>query len=251
MFAIQRLETIMNLLQEKGNVQVNELVNLLNVSDVTVRKDLNRLQEDGLITKTHGGAILNREGSEGSGFNAPQKPLAKKRSELLAMGVTEYIQDGDTLFLGSGNTCTSFAQHLGNYNDLSIITNNIESIPYLRDKCKTVILIGGEVIFHENHTFSTSTQILSILEVYNINKAITSCSGVDVNCGISVSTEVSRNIFRAVLEAANTWYLIVDSDKFGTVSPYKIDDISRPDIIFTDRKENEYLNYDNIRILDL
>ena len=250
MFAIQRLETIMNLLQEKGNVQVNELVSLLKVSDVTVRKDLNRLQEDGLITKTHGGAILNREGSEGGNFNTPQKPTTKNRSALLAKGVTEYIQDGDTLFLGSGNTCTAFAQHLGNYLDLSIITNNIEAIPFLRDKCKTVILIGGEVLFHENHTFSTSTQILSILQDYNINKAITSCSGVDVNCGISVSTEVSRNIFSAVLEASNTWYLIVDSNKFGAVSPYKIDDISRPDIIFTDHKENEYLQYDNIRTLD-
>lgn len=251
MFAIQRLDTIMELLQEKGNVQVTELVSLLNVSDVTVRKDLNRLQEDGLITKTHGGAILNKAGYETSNFNTPQKPPTNTRSALLAKAVTEYIQDGDTLFLGSGNTCTSFAQYLGNYQDLSIITNNIEAIPYLRDKCKTVILIGGEVIFHESHIFSTSSQILHYLQDYNINKVITSCSGLDINFGISVSTEVSRNIFNAVLKTSSSWYLVVESTKFDSVSPYKIDDINRPDIIFTDYTDQKYLKYDNIKILDL
>ncbi len=110
MFAIQRLESILELLNEKGIVQVNELVKLLNVSDVTIRKDLNKLQKDGLITKTHGGAILNKELSNPSLISTPKSQISTDNRDVLAQIACSYIQDGDTIFLGSGNTCTAFAK---------------------------------------------------------------------------------------------------------------------------------------------
>lgn len=250
MFAIQRQETILRLLNENGTIQVNELVKLLKVSDVTIRKDLNKLQADGLITKTHGGAVLNRNSLVAT--NAPNlnEPNANTKL-LLANKVTEYLQDGETLFLGSGNTCTAFARYMGHFDDLCIITNNIEAIPHLRDKCKTVILIGGEVIYHESHTFSSSRQIENVLMDFNISKAITSCTGIDLKGGISVSTEVSRNLFTAVLKAAHSWLLIADDAKFNVVSPYKIDDVTRPDFIFTDSVRDDYKAFGNIHTINL
>jgi DeoR family fructose operon transcriptional repressor len=246
MFAIQRLESILELLNEKGIVQVNELVKLLNVSDVTIRKDLNKLQKDGLITKTHGGAILNKDITVPSLISPPATNDHPESIDMLAEYVSSYIEDGDTLFLGSGNSCTALAQHLGDFKDLAIITNNVEAIQHLRGKCKTVILIGGEIIFHRSHSFTTSTQINEYLSSYNITKAITSCSGIDLKVGISVSTEVSKNIISAVIKVAGSWYLIADQGKFDCISPYKIADIDRPAFIITDIVNPRYNTCKNI-----
>ena len=246
MFAIQRLESILELLNEKGIVQVNELVKLLNVSDVTIRKDLNKLQKDGLITKTHGGAILNKELSNPSLISTPKSQISTDNRDVLAQIACSYIQDGDTIFLGSGNTCTAFAKHLGDHSDLSIITNNVEAIQYLRGKCQTTILIGGEIVFHDNHSFTTSTQIDEYLRSYNITKAITSCAGIDLKVGVSVTTEVSKNIISAVLKVANSWYQVVDQSKFNAISPYKISDIERPEFIITNTIDPDYKNCSNI-----
>lgn len=249
MFAIQRLESILEILHEKGTVQVNELVKLLNVSDVTVRKDLNKLQEEGLITKTHGGAVLNKDISNQSLLGYPGTEVGAENDDhfLLAHHAVDYIHDGDTIFLGSGNSCAAFAKTLGVFNDLSVITNNVEAVHHLRGKCKTVILIGGEIIFHDNHLFTTSTQIDAYLSSYNINLAITSCTGVDMTFGISVSTEASKNIISAVLKVAKNWMLIADQSKFNTVSPYSIADINKPEIIVTNVTDIDYLKYKNIK----
>lgn len=246
MFAIQRLETILEILDKNGIVQVNELVKLLNVSDVTIRKDLNKLQRDGLITKTHGGAVLNKDIANVSLLNNNKITSKHNKKEDLAHFACQYVQKGDTIFLGSGYTCTALARQISPDDDVSIITNNIEAVQYLKDKCKTLILIGGEVIFHENHSFTTSTQINDYLKSYNINKVITSCSGVDMNCGISFSTEVSKNIISAILRISQSWYLLADQSKFNTVSPYKTVDIENAQLIVTDARLSEYSKFSNI-----
>ena len=249
MFAIQRRESILEILNDKGTVQVTELVQLLGVSDVTVRKDLSKLQDEGLITKTHGGAVLNKEIANQSMVQSTQsdRSPASDLRQALAQHAAATIEDGETLFLGSGRTCTAFAKSLNNFNDLSIITNNVEAVQYLRGKCKTVILIGGEVIFHQNHSFTSSTQIDSYLSEYNINTAITSCTGIDRTFGISVSTEVSRNIINAVVNAAKSWIVVADSDKFDAVSPYKIADLEVPEMIVTDIDSPAYREFSNIK----
>lgn len=235
MFAMQRSEKILEILYAEKTVQVSDLVKLFNVSDVTIRKDLKKLQSNGIITKTHGGAVLKNSCIS-----------TKPRKDQLAKFVCEHIKDGETIFLGSGYACVSFAKQLPNDCEISIITNNIEAIPYLKDKCKTLILLGGEVITHDNNFFTTSSEIYEQLKSYNINKAITSCSGVDLNFGISFSTEASKKIIDAILKNSQSWYLMADSSKFNNVSPYKIADIDTPKMIVTESLLEEYKKYKNI-----
>lgn len=246
MFAIQRSEKILEILEEKGIVYVNDLVQLFNVSDVTIRKDLNKLQKQGTITKTHGGAVLNKEVPTiiPTEINSTSDILTKK--DRLAEAAYNYIQKGDTIFLGSGYTCSSLAKHIKRSDDISVITNNLEAALILKEKCKTLILIGGEVVVYGNYAFTTSNQINEYLKAFNINMAITSCSGFDKNFGISVSTEVSHKIIEAVIKNAFSWYLLVDESKFDHVSPYKVSDISRVDTILTDKRSNAYQDFSNI-----
>jgi len=235
MFAMQRSEKILEILYTKKTVQVSDLVKLLRVSDVTIRKDLKKLENNGTITKIHGGAVLRNSYIS-----------TKPKKDQLAKFVCKHIKKGETIFLGSGYACVSFAKQLPNDCEISIITNNIEAIPYLKDKCKTLILLGGEVITHDHNFFTTSSEIYEQLKSYNINKAITSCSGVDLNFGISFSTEASKKIIDAILKNSQSWYLMADSSKFNNVSPYKIADIETPEMIVTESLIEKYKKYKNI-----
>ncbi|QUI21152.1 DeoR/GlpR transcriptional regulator [Vallitalea pronyensis] len=248
MFAIQRSEKILELLEKKGIVHVNNLVDLFQVSDVTIRKDLNKLQEQGLITKTHGGAVLNKKHNTlvtpPKNSSSPTSITLKK--EKLAAAAYPYIQKGDTIFLGSGYTCAALARHIKRSDDISVITNNLEAALILKEKCRTLILMGGEVIVYDNYTFTTNPQMSEYLKTFNINKTITSCSAIDKNFGISVSTEVNHKIITSVLEVAYNWYLLVDESKFNQVSPYKVADVSSVDMILSDIKSDEYSTFKNI-----
>ena len=243
MFAMQRSEKIMEILYKKETVQVNNLVEVLNVSDVTIRKDLKKLEKKGIIVRTHGGAILKKNNI--MHIDSSVESLTSKK-DALAKLAWEQIKDGDTIFLGSGYTCVSLAKQIPDDCDISVITNNIEAIPYLKDKCKTLILIGGEVISHGRNFFTSSSDLDEQLKSYNINKAFTSCSGLDLNFGVSFSTEASKKIISAILKNSQNWYLIADSSKFNIVSPYKISDIDIPEIIITDIQLKEYKNLKNI-----
>lgn len=248
MFAIQRSEKILELLEKKGIVHVNNLVDLFQVSDVTIRKDLNKLQEQGLITKTHGGAVLNKKHNTlvtpPKNSSSPTSITLKK--EKLAAAAYPYIQKGDTIFLGSGYTCAALARHIKRSDDISVITNNLEAALILKEKCRTLILMGGEVIVYDNYTFTANPQMSEYLKTFNINKTITSCSAIDKNFGISVSTEVNHKIITSVLEVAYNWYLLVDESKFNQVSPYKVADVSSVDMILSDIKSDEYSTFKNI-----
>lgn len=246
MFALQRSEKIMEILHKKETVQVNDLVKVLNVSHVTIRKDLNKLAKAGIIVKTHGGAVLKKDDVPHNNGHTEKSTSIDKKKDALARLTWDHIKDGDTIFLGSGYTCVSFAKQIPDNCDISVITNNIEAIPYLKGKCNTLILIGGEVITHEKNFFTYSSEIEDQLKSYNINKAITSCSGIDLNFGVSFSTEASKKILSAILKNSQIWYLIADSSKFNIVSPYKVSDIETPEMIITDTQIEEYKNLSNI-----
>lgn len=244
MFAMERSKKILEILHNKGSVQVNDLVKLFNVSDVTIRKDLKKLDISGIITKTHGGAILKKPIISIEKQNHSTDQDFKK--DKLAKYVCRYIKNGDTIFLGSGYGCVSLAKQLPNDLNISVITHNIDAAQYLKDKCKTLILLGGEVVNYNNCLFTYSAESLEELKSYNINKAITSCSGIDLNFGISFSTEASKKIVSTVLKNSQSWYLIADSSKFNNVSPYKISDIDVPKMIVTDTLLDEYKKNKNI-----
>ncbi len=192
MFAIQRSERIMEILEEKGRVYVNDLVKEFGVSDVTIRKDLNKLQKQGFITKTHGGAVLNREAAAPSIVTPSSiQPSTNTRKDSVAQAAYSYINKGDTIFIGSGYTCASLANHIQRSDDVSVITNNLEAALILKEKCRTLILIGGEVVVYGNYAFTNNNAIREELNNFNINIAFTSSSALDRNFGVSVSTEVS------------------------------------------------------------
>lgn len=255
MFAEQRIDQILEMLKEDGIVHVKDLVERFSVSDVTIRKDLGKLQRQGLATKTHGGAIL-KQATEGNAAAetspaaaetaAPPSDASHGSKEHLAAAAYRRLQKGDTIFLGSGVTCTMLARHIQPGDNLSVITNNLEAALILKDRCRTLILLGGEVNVYGGYAFTTNSQNSTYINTFNINKAITSCAGIDAKLGVSVSTEVNYRIMDAAIKTAHSWYLLVDRSKFNHVFPYKLADIDQVDVILSDCSDERYGNYGNI-----
>lgn len=250
MLAVQRSQKILEILHENKSVQVSDLVKLFNVSDVTIRKDLKKLQEDGIVTKTHGGAVLKKAISLAKKAEKPKNcdysMDQNSKKDDLARYICRYIKNGDTIFLGSGYGCLALARQLPDDLNISVITHNIEAVQHLKDKCRTVILLGGEVVDYDGSLFTYSSEIQEELKVYNINKAITSCSGVDLDFGISFSTEASKKVITEVLKNSQSWYLMADSSKFNNLSPYKVADIHTPEMIVTELLTDKYQAVKNI-----
>lgn len=247
MFAIQRSDKIIELLHQNNIVYVRDLVELFDVSDVTIRKDLNKLAKQGVVTKTHGGAILTQKQIPTPHTTANNISTNHKQiKDHLAKITYTKISHGDTIYLGSGYTCTALAGLIQRSDDICVITNNIEATLALRGKCRNLILLGGEVVEFESYTFTASNQIEHYLKAYNINVAITSSSAIDKDYGVSFSTEVNLRILSTIKQAAYKWYLMVDHSKFGRVSPYKVADINEVTEVITDKIPVGYQDFQNI-----
>ncbi len=142
----ERLEEITRLVNQKGTIRVSDIVKLLNVTDMTVRRDLVELEEQGVLTKIHGGARSNKAFQYREYSHAEKHIQNKEAKQAIASKAAQLIEDGDTIFLGPGTTVAFLAEALNNQR-LTVITNCMPVFTLLMAK-KTedfqVFLLGGE-----------------------------------------------------------------------------------------------------------
>ena len=210
----ERRQTLLDLLHRQPGLRVPEIAQSLDVSEGTVRNDLNALEIEGLLMRVHGGAVLrdqprNFNASFNTRYNehgAEKIAIAKKAAAL--------VQDGDSLLLDSSSTAYYFAQHLGERQRLRIVTNGIDIARLLaQNSTNTVILIGGMM----NPDGSSVTGLLSeqIIAELHIQKAFVSCSGFSVERGMTEVHFEEAQIKRKALESARQVFALVDSSKMG------------------------------------
>lgn len=136
----------------------------------------------------------------------------KDRTRIaLAERACEEIQDGDSIFLGSGQTCCYLAKLLERFHNLSIVTNNITALSDLLKTDSRVYLLGGEVTSTDAHTlFSSPENPSTFTNHVFVSKAFTSISGIDLQAGLTVHSIVSTHIYRNLPSIARSWYLMAD-----------------------------------------
>ena len=258
----ERINEIRRLIIENGRVLVSELCEKYQVSDVTIRKDLQMLQKEGLIKKIYGGALLNKEADYNknriSDLQYFQEKFGEKENYEGKMKAAELaasmVTDGDTLFLGSGSTCCMLAKKLNRYKDLTVVTNNISALTdLLAFPCK-LFIIGGEVTSVDDATFFSSIENASqYLKSVYVSKVFTSCFGLDLNAGIKLNSIISTYIYRAISDMHKSWYMLADREKFGHIGIYRVADLAQVDCVVADEIQEEYRTYfenHGIRLLD-
>jgi DeoR/GlpR family transcriptional regulator of sugar metabolism len=238
-----RHSEILNILKAKKSVRINDLTAFFGVSNVTIRNDLDLLDKQGLLVKTHGGAVLKTDSASLFTFGTQDddKYITAKNIVDLAFST---IEEGDCIFLGSGYTSYLLAERLKELNNISVVTNNVSAVSILKPSDINVFLLGGELIFYKD---MISTSCYKSDELFKsgitINKAYTSILGIDLNAGLTVNYELSRNMYSTITKIASDWYLMVASNKFDKTSLYKVADINNVKCVISDKIPQSYKDH--------
>jgi DeoR/GlpR family transcriptional regulator of sugar metabolism len=237
----KRIDEIRKLLTEQGKVRVSDLSTHFNVSEVSVRKYLAKLEEEGFAERFYGGAALKKRSSAHSNMeNIYSDPLLLS----LAQEARRQISAGDTIFIGSGRSCCVLARLLDGIENLKVVTNNISALDELIHNAARVYLIGGEVTSTDRQTlFSSWESPQSLLKNIFVNKAFTSIAGLDLKAGLTVDSVISTYIFKHIPTMAHHWYMMADNSKFDKISIYPIGELNQINTLITNDVPEHYSNY--------
>jgi DeoR/GlpR family transcriptional regulator of sugar metabolism len=231
--AYVRRQSLLEMLRKQPGLRVSELAKALSVSEGTIRNDLNALEEEGRLTRVHGGAILNdQEQFQNNSFllRFRQNSAAKT---AIARRAAELVEDGDSILLDASSTAYYLALELSGRKKLRVMTNGFEVARELaQNSTNTVILIGGVV----NNDSSSVTGLLSeqIIAEMHIEKAFFSCSGFSIQRGMTEVHLEEAQLKRMAIGSSKQIIALIDSSKFGKedLTPF-----ARPDQVtrlFTD-----------------
>lgn len=255
MLTEERKKWILNRVNEQTSVSVAELSDSLQVSEVTVRKLLNQLDEEGYLKRTRGGAIsMTGTIKEFAQKEKEKKNIAEKRQ--IAQLAYQLIQDGDSVCLDAGSTTLELARLIknGNKKNLVVVTNAINIALELVDAEDTeLILIGGSV----RHRIQSCVGYIAqnALDHLNFKKFFLGSNGISLEGDVTTPNECEAQMKRAMLEKAQEVYLVADSSKYEYVTLTKICSLSDITGIITDENiSDEYLEiirekFKNLKII--
>lgn len=237
MFAIERRRKIISLLEEKNSVTVLELSKIFNITEETVRRDLEKLEKEGLLKRTYGGAVA----IENTNMELPLKirevtNIDNKHN--IGLKVSDYIEDGDTIALDSSTTALQVAKQIKSKKRMTVITNAISVVYELSDAKDTTVISTGGTLRPSTMGFVGHLAEESIKK-YNVDKAVISCKGIDMERGVTESNEAEAEVKKAMIDAADKVFLLADSTKFNKISFVKMLKFEVIDAIFTDKKLTE------------
>lgn len=240
MFAIERRNSILAALREEKHVVVSELAKKFEVSEETIRRDLDKLEKEGHVVKTYGGAVISEDTVNELPYVVRKKANVEAKQKIAELAA-EIIMDGDTLILDASSTALFIAQKIKTKKDITLLTNSIEVLMELSDVTGWKILSTGGSL-KERSCALIGSQTEECIERFHVDKAFISCKGVDAEHGFTDSNDAHAAVKRKMIAAASQVFFVVDSSKFGKLSFTSISMFSGVDAVITDRCPNEEWN---------
>lgn len=234
MLAVERRKIILEKVHEEKKVIVSELSKEFDVSEETIRRDLEKLADEGHVIKSYGGAVINEIGSIDLPFNVRWKANAVGKQKIAEL-VSEEITDGEHVFLDASTTAVFIAKNIKSKSNLTIITNSIEILLELSDVRGWNIIDTGGTLKGDSMSL-VGKKASDHIEKYNADKVFLSCKGIDMEKGVTEGNDETGNIKQSMITSSKKVYLTVDSSKFDKVAFSTICSLSKIDVIITDRK---------------
>jgi len=229
-----REEEIIAIVSEKKKIQVNELSNRLNVSKVTIRKDLDKLEQRGIIHRQHGFALINN-------FDDLNYRLSKHYDlkRKIAIEAAKQVADGETVMIESGSTCALLAEELAFHKqDVTIITNSCFIASYVR-KSETIkiILLGGD--YQKDSQVNVGPLLKQSVKNFFVDKLFVGIDGFDQTRGFTGSNMARSDASRCLANCAEKTIILTDSSKFtnkGIISVLSFTEVAE---VYTDNGLSE------------
>ncbi|MFT7334800.1 MAG: DeoR family transcriptional regulator of aga operon [Porticoccaceae bacterium] len=228
----RRQEDILKELNQKGYVNVVDLCETHNVSTVTIRKDLNFLENEKLLHRTHGGAskqpiyAFERDVSDKEALQVGQK-------KEIAEEALKYISNNDYIILGSGSNIHYLSQIIKGFQKLTVLTPSLKvSLELCKEQGIDTIQLGGDI--RNNSTSAVGPIAESILGQFSCNKLFLGADGVDLEFGLSTSNALEAHLNKAMIDVAEKVIVLADSTKMNIRGFGKICNLNRIDVLITD-----------------
>ena len=224
----EREHTILNRLMVQGAVSVAHLSSELEVSEVTIRSDLSSLEERGLLSRTHGGALPSIHPHI---FQRQNMNLEEKHR--IAKAAADLVGDGDAIMIEAGTTTSLLPRYLAGKRDILIITNSVpafesaKSNPALR-----ITLVGGE--FRDSTDSFVGRITLDTIRRFNVRCAFVGTDGFSLKSGITTHLIEGGDVISVMREQAENLVLLADSSKYGKTGVVTILPLSQINTLITD-----------------
>ncbi|WP_026235496.1 DeoR/GlpR family DNA-binding transcription regulator [Echinicola pacifica] len=247
----QRKEKILDLLKEDGSAKVIDLARLFKVTEVTIRQDLEKLEKNGLVIREHGGVHLKNVEDQVRSFSLIHQDNLREK-EIIAEKCLEFIHPGDTIILDSGSTTTEIAKKIMDIKGLTVITNALNITLMLGATPNIeVIMTGGE--FKAPTLSLTGQKAADFFKGLNVQKLFLATAGISLKSGLTYPSISDLVVKKAMIDAADTTYLVADSSKIGKSAFASLGALSLIDYIITDEgvedKHKEVLKDNDIQLI--
>lgn len=251
MLTEERFNKILTLLDEKKAVTVQELSEILNTSESTVRRDLNTLNSKGKLHKVHGGAtaaspesIINTEEDVRT-----KNRLHSKEKEIIAQYAASLINDDDFIYIDAGTTTEKLINFIPNNSKATFVTNGIVHAKKLVYKGLRAFVIGGELKLITEAIIGINA--VCELNKYNFTKCFLGTNGIARNNGLTTPDIDEAVLKNRAFERSSITYVLADHSKFNRVFPVSFGDMSKT-LIITDRLDNdEFKKYADIKEVNI
>lgn len=227
----ERRQRIKEILTLKKRILVNEMSGEFNVSPVTIRKDLEILEKRGILTRVHGGAIINHSSVQDLALTEKERIHTNEKRRIAELAES-LINPGDTIILDSGSTTTQLARLLKFKRDITVITNAVNIASELAASELTVILTGG--ILREKSFSLVGPIAEDSLRSVTADILFLGVDGIDFKYGMTTPNFLEARVNKIMIQVAEQVIVLADSSKFGRRSTGVIDNLQQVDKIITD-----------------
>jgi DeoR/GlpR family transcriptional regulator of sugar metabolism len=233
LFLQERLDQIVTLLQKEGRVSVADLSDHFGVSAVTIRNDLTSLQQQGLLVRTHGGAVTRPDLNMELPAFSLRKELHLAEKERIGQAAAALVRDGDSIALDASTTAWQIAHHLKDRRELTVVTNGLfVALEFLDSPGVTVVMPGGSLR-------AASASLVGelgacILERYHVQKGFFGAGGFTFEEGLTDTSQYEVELKQRMVERSKEVIAIVDSSKWGQVTFASLASIAQLDRVISD-----------------
>lgn len=231
MNATERQQRILELLDRRGRLTIADLSNRFSVSDMTIRRDLAQLEDDGLLRRTHGGAVRTQSGNFEPPF-AMRARLNADTKKAIAASVAATLSDGETVILDGGTTGVAIAEEIVGRN-LTVCALNTRVAEVLATSAAMRVMLPGGLIRHGEQSLVGPAAIRTLAD-YRFDTYVMTASAVDIHAGFTEWNEDDAAVKRAALSSATRCVVACDSTKFGQTAFARIAPVDAADQIHTD-----------------
>ncbi|MGI9860805.1 DeoR/GlpR family DNA-binding transcription regulator [Moorella naiadis] len=233
MISVQRRKIIIDKISSGTPLSVTDLSRELGVSPMTIRRDLSSLEKEGLLARTHGGAVPVSGGSEEEPSFNEKKDKFPAEKLAIARKAAELVQDGDTILLNAGTTVTALAQLLKDRQHLTVVTNTVNiAMELAQSEGINLVLTGGNMRTRSYAMVGSLTE--KVLREVHVQKAFLGVNGISIEHGLTTPNMTEAHTNSLMVQAADAIIVLADHSKIGRVALSRFASIGDVTTLITD-----------------